>query len=775
MELKDCCVICQYSMNRKPVIKLNPCKHLFHRICLQPLLEQPEPPCPICRHEIHTIEQVEREHYALSSTNDRKRVIECAERNDDRVTLAQTLGVKYATTSSNLEVKNQLKGEKSKLGDEANLFTTLQIVLPEEEQSFQTLITTDLTNPANWTDLISDDLRVTLVKNGPSAPNPSFLFLVNANNRRFNPSCTQKVLKNGEVVKRSWLIYSKRKDVVFCFSYTNKTIDASQQQLLSAEIQRWQLVLERLFAIVIFLGEQYLAFRGNSDVLHEKSNGNFLKLVELPAQFDAVMADHVHRIKNKEINTHCLGKNIQNELIQIIAKRIREEILSKFKMVKYFSIIADCTQDVSKVEQMSIVLRFVQMENAEVKVCEHFIDFIPVEQTTGAALTDVILKMLTQTRIPIEDMRGQGYVNGANMRGHQSGVQKRIFEKNSRAFFVPCHAHSKNLVVNNAAKSFREAVAYFGMKNSFEKSSWKKIFPKPLTATRWESRIEAVQPFRYCAAEIFDALFEISQDIFYDPSSRHEAEVLAQKMKNFKFCCCTVIWFNTLNQVNLASKFNQNIEIDISEATQTLYKTVNFLKLYRSDEAFKKVIFDAELIAAELDLEPSFSFEVSIRPRFKKQMLSYENRDVPIINPKDRFKIECFNCILDSAINSIEERFNQLNKYCDAFQFLTDTSVDIDSMELLDELLALSELIEPKTSPLKVLEFILRNNNFTPNVSIALRILLTQPVSVASGERSFSKLKLIKDYLKSTISQNRLTGLSLISIESDMAKKIRFY
>ncbi|XP_065642870.1 uncharacterized protein LOC136074475 [Hydra vulgaris] len=150
---------------------------------------------------------------------------------------------------------------------------------------------------------------------------------------------------------------------------TNKTIDASQQRLLSAEIQR----------------EQCLAFCGNSDVLHEKSNGNFLKLVELLAQFDAVMADHVHQIKNEKINTHYLGKNIQNELIQIIEKRIREEFFSKLKMAKYFPIIVNCTQD---------------MENAEVKVCEHFIGFIPVEQTTGTALTDVILQMLTQTGIP---------------------------------------------------------------------------------------------------------------------------------------------------------------------------------------------------------------------------------------------------------------------------------------------------------------------------------------------------------------------------------------
>ena len=55
---------------------------------------------------------------------------------------------------------------------------------------------------------------------------------------------------------------------------------------------------------------------------------------------------------------------------------------------------------------------------------------------------------------------------------------------------------------------------------------------------------------------------------------------------------------------------------------------------------------------------------------------------------------------------------------------------------------------------------------------IALRIVLTLPVSVASGERSFSKLKLIKNYLKSSIFQERLIGLSLMSIEYDVLQKI---
>lgn len=58
------------------------------------------------------------------------------------------------------------------------------------------------------------------------------------------------------------------------------------------------------------------------------------------------------------------------------------------------------------------------------------------------------------------------------------------------------------------------------------------------------------------------------------------------------------------------------------------------------------------------------------------------------------------------------------------------------------------------------------------NLSIALRVLLTQPVTVSSGERSFSRLKIIKTYLRSTLSQERLVGLALIAIESDVCDQI---
>ena len=63
---------------------------------------------------------------------------------------------------------------------------------------------------------------------------------------------------------------------------------------------------------------------------------------------------------------------------------------------------------------------------------------------------------------------------------------------------------------------------------------------------------------------------------------------------------------------------------------------------------------------------------------------------------------------------------------------------------------------------------------FYPNVIIAYRILLTIPVTFASAERSFSKLKLLLSYLRSTMTQKRLNGLATIALEIDVLEKINY-
>ena len=73
-------------------------------------------------------------------------------------------------------------------------------------------------------------------------------------------------------------------------------------------------------------------------------------------------------------------------------------------------------------------------------------------------------------------------------------------------------------------------------------------------------------------------------------------------------------------------------------------------------------------------------------------------------------------------------------------------------------------------------EYLIKNNKFTTfsNVLVALRIYLTMPITVVSEKRSFSKLKLIKMYLMSTISQERLNDLAKLSIKNDIATSIDF-
>nr|CAH7716610.1 unnamed protein product [Callosobruchus chinensis]CAH7723335.1 unnamed protein product [Callosobruchus chinensis]CAH7725520.1 unnamed protein product [Callosobruchus chinensis]CAH7743307.1 unnamed protein product [Callosobruchus chinensis]CAH7750127.1 unnamed protein product [Callosobruchus chinensis] len=79
-------------------------------------------------------------------------------------------------------------------------------------------------------------------------------------------------------------------------------------------------------------------------------------------------------------------------------------------------------------------------------------------------------------------------------------------------------------------------------------------------------------------------------------------------------------------------------------------------------------------------------------------------------------------------------------------------------------------------SSLKLLEFTVKHelSDSLPNLTLALRFFLTLCVSVASCERSFSKLKLIKTYLRSTMSQARLSNLAILSIENSIAQEIDF-
>ena len=74
-------------------------------------------------------------------------------------------------------------------------------------------------------------------------------------------------------------------------------------------------------------------------------------------------------------------------------------------------------------------------------------------------------------------------------------------------------------------------------------------------------------------------------------------------------------------------------------------------------------------------------------------------------------------------------------------------------------------------STIEILEFV-KVADYYPNESIAYRILLIVLVTIALAKRSFSKLKSIKTYLRSSMSQERLIELAMLCIEKDMLENI---
>ena len=53
-----------------------------------------------------------------------------------------------------------------------------------------------------------------------------------------------------------------------------------------------------------------------------------------------------------------------------------------------------------------------------------------------------------------------------------------------------------------------------------------------------------------------------------------------------------------------------------------------------------------------------------------------------------------------------------------------------------------------------------------------LNILMTLPVSVASAERSFSALRRLKSWLRSTMDEDRLSGLAFSNVHRDINVKV---
>lgn len=592
----------------------------------------------------------------------------------------------------------------------------------------------------------------------------------------------------------------------------SNTIDDNFQTAIKNEIQKWRHILKVILRCVLFCAKNNLALRGSKENLIDGnlSRGIFLNLIDLVSNYDRTIKQFLENRTKGQIN--YLSPDIQNEFIQLLSSKVKTKILEEIKEAKYYSIIIDATPDLSHNEQLCQIIRYVKICGENVYIEERFIDFICSKNKHGEGIANEILEKLTFDGLNVNNIRGQGYDNGSNMAGKFKGVQAHIMRKNSLAKYVPCATHSLNLVGVHAASNNVEIISFFGivqkLYNFFALSTrrWDKISSvlnialKSHSDTRWSSKANAVSALYKQIKDVIDVLSEISEDISYGDGVA-TARTLKDHIERYNFIFMLIMWNNILIKINTINTALQKRTVDISRSSQMLVGLLNDFKQMRIDDNYdlNKITNETVRICEEIGIN---SFPQNKRKRIRKRQAGENAADESYeITDKDKLKYLYFN-VLDVIINQLTDRFDSMKHISTLFAFLSGEKLESESLtdlnkavknlcleyaeldctQMLNEIECFkfqSKELFKNLNSLHHFEILKEMVKFDlcetfPNIFVALRILLTLPVTVASGERSFSKLKIIKNYLRSVMKQNRLSGMTILSIECDLFEETNF-
>ncbi|XP_022160654.1 52 kDa repressor of the inhibitor of the protein kinase-like [Myzus persicae] len=158
-----------------------------------------------------------------------------------------------------------------------------------------------------------------------------------------------------------------------------------------------------------------------------------------------------------------------------------------------------------------------------------------------------------------------------------------------------------------------------------------------------------------------------------------------------------------------------------------------------------------------------------------------DNTSTTTLEPKEYWKIHAFYPVIDTIICQMKERFSEesiqiatcvdnllkldfkgssllINQYKNLFEVIPN--------DLQCEMTVLKNMIKGVPSYLTIKEKLSKDT--FPNLFKMIQVAITLPVSSATCERSFSAMRRINNYLRSTMSQERFSKLAILNIERDI-------
>lgn len=257
------------------------------------------------------------------------------------------------------------------------------------------------------------------------------------------------------------------------------------------QVTKRRQVMERIVDVVRVIGKRGLSYRGHSESAHtlgneEADRGNFLEILLLLAKYDPALKDHVSTCINKSSSADKAQKNKQknltdkkkaprgrgnlvtmmskttvNNLIDVLGNGIKQAVSEEVNEARIFSIQIDTTQDISCQDQCSVIVRYVLND----KINEKLLGIVRCHSTTGEALQNTLLEVLTRNNIPLSNCIGSSTDGAANMQGQYNGLSAKLTNDSPEHMHVWCYAHILNLVMADTTNSVITSATLFSLLN----------------------------------------------------------------------------------------------------------------------------------------------------------------------------------------------------------------------------------------------------------------------------------------------------------------------